>query len=206
MNAPNFICFPPAPLNGGKLEDAPPKVGDWVWQPKVDDWRAVVHVPTSTVWNQYGELSSHSEKGTFAVALAKLQAASMPWAEWLDVGMMNNRNDMMRGSIVVLDWITPAVPFEDRRTHLTALAPTLPWATELVADPAQSRDAVYLIPQVEGEDMGRFLDQMLRDQNAQLGRKFYEGVVAKRLGSPYRAHNQRPKQKTCDWVKHRFDQ
>ena len=39
-------------LSGGRIETAPKKIGTWIYQPKIDDWHGVVHVPTGQVWNQ----------------------------------------------------------------------------------------------------------------------------------------------------------
>lgn len=197
-----MICFPPAALNGGKLDTAPPKVGEWVWQPKVDDWRGVIHTPTGTVWNQYGQRSSITDK--FTVALDRLKTTSFA-AEWLDIGMMEQRNAMMRGSIVVFDLISLSRTFTERRAHLQAMFDVMPLATILVGRPDLAHDCVYLTAQVEGEAAGRSIYNSLQLQNEALNRKFYEGVVAKRADSLY-TFGRRPKQVTPDWIKHRFDQ
>jgi hypothetical protein len=47
--------------------------------------------------------------------------------------------------------------------------------------------------------------KLLQDGNATIGRKFYEGVVAKRRDAGYPVCT-RAKQKTHLWIKHRFDQ
>jgi hypothetical protein len=197
------ICLPPAPINGGKLETAPPKVGNWAWQPKIDDWRGIVHTPSLTVWNQYGEISSVAERGKLGNVLGMLAlAADVP--EWLDIGIMQNRHDMMRGSIIVLDVINH-LPFLDRRAYAESLFPLLPWATVIVGRQELRNNRVYLIPEVVGEQPGRELYEQLKIENNLLGAKFYEGVVCKKLDSLYPFH-QRPKTQASGWIKHRFDQ
>lgn len=211
----SLICFPPAALNGGPLESAPPKVGEWVWQPKVDDWRAVIHTPTGTVWNQYGKLSSITDK--FHVALDHLREAydnrvraDFAPAEWLDVGMMENRHDLMRGCIIVFDLIEAGVEQWRRYARLKAMFPRLPLdvADLLAVTGGQVRDSVYLINQWDNVDdsrdaLGR--QGWLKVQNECIGHKFFEGLVAKRRESIY-TFGRKPKQVTPDWVKHRFDQ
>ncbi len=200
---PQLICYPPAPLNGGPLETAPPKVGTWVWQPKVDGWRAVIHTPSRTVWNQYGKLSSCSEK--FQHILRELSFASCS-CEWLDVELMENRHDLMRGCIIVLDWIEPDLSFMRRRAMLRSLFPRLPIdVSRLLRETGgQVRDSVYLISQWDNRDPLKLYD-WLKQENEFIGHKFYEGLVAKRVDAPY-LFGQRPKQVTPDFIKHRFDQ
>jgi hypothetical protein len=210
MTPTNPICLPPAPLNGGALDTAPRKVGEWIWQPKIDDWRAIIHTPTGTVWNQYGQLSSIS--GKFETALRHLQEGceGRPRLEWLDVGMMENRNDLMRGCIVVLDLIEANTPFIARRAVLRICFPVLPVdvADLLRTTGGQVRDSIYLINQWENVETPADAlkrQQWLKSQNEHIGHKFYEGLVAKKENSPY-PFFQSPKTQTPDWIKHRFDQ
>jgi hypothetical protein len=206
MNRPDKpICLPPAPANGGALDTAPPKVGDWAWQPKIDDRRVVIHAPSRTVWNQYGQLSvAHRDEDKFDTALESLAMLSEFFTGWFDAGLMEYRNDMMRGSIVILDLIDDHLPFSARRSLLQSLFPVLPAATEIVGTP-EANDNVFLIPQFE-DITPIMLYRALQLQNVKLGRKFYEGVVAKRIDSLYPTHAQRPKTQVAAWIKHRFDQ
>lgn len=202
---PQLICYPPAPVNGGKLDTAPPKVGKWVWQPKVDGWRGVVHVPTRTVWSQYGKLSSINDK--FVVALSYLRDFTPSQCEWLDVELMENRHDLMRGCIIILDWIEPELPFMRRRALLRSLFPVLPIDVSrlLQETGGQVRDSVYLISQWDDGYDPLKLYTWLKQENELIGHKFYEGLVAKRVDAPY-LFGQKPKQVTPDFIKHRFDQ
>lgn len=202
-----MICFPPAALNGGKLEHAPAKVGEWVWQPKVDDWRAVLHVPSRTLWNQNGQLSSIAH--LFGPALRRLALAGHA-VEWLDVGLMNNRNDLMRGCIIVFDLIEADRELRSRRARLMNCFPVLPMdMAELMGlTGGQVQNSVYLINQwdnVESTLNALARQHFLLSQNEAIGHKFYEGLVAKRVDSLY-TFGRKPKQVTPDWIKHRFDQ
>jgi hypothetical protein len=68
-------------------------------------------------------------------------------------------------------------------------------------------DRVFLINQWTNGDteVPLRLEYTLKHQNAKIGRKFYEGLVAKQRHTPY-PMGARPKVKTSYWVKHRFDQ
>lgn len=204
--------FPPAPSKGGALDaSTPPKIGDWVWQPKIDDWRGVTHLPSRSVWNQYGVASAVAAQGKIADALEELgRTAARVFSNstgdgfrLFDIGIMENRHDMMRGAIVVFDVMDTKMPHVVRRQMLERMFPVLPLATELLAD-GNTRGGVWLINEFCVEDPLKLQD-ILKRENAKVGRKFYEGLVAKRDDASY-PMGTRPKQKTDLWVKHRFDQ
>jgi hypothetical protein len=203
------VCLPPAPANGGPLESAPPKIGEWVWQPKIDDRRVVIHCPSRTVWNQYGELSiAMRDGGKFQKALGIIceQMKRYALSEWLDAGLMEYRHDMMRGCIIVFDLIQ-ATDYYCRRDQLNAMFPVLPddMATALATDGGQIRDQVYLINDFTYFEEPLKLQENLKAQNARIGHKFYEGLVAKQVKAPY-PYSQAVKNTTPYWIKHRFDQ
>lgn len=198
----SMICFPPAALNGGPLESAPAKVGEWVWQPKVDGWRGVVHAPTMKLWSQYGELSSITDKFQVALHWLRVLHSEESQYEWLDVELMNNRHAMMRGSIIVLDLIVAGMEFSSRRKRLEQMLAPLPFASELVGKRA-ANDEVYLINQGTPQVNPLAYYQHLRVDNDAIGAQFYEGLVAKRAASLY-CFGRKPKQITSDWIKHRW--
>lgn len=212
--------YPPAPSNGGELSElTPPKVGEWVWQPKVDDWRGVVDAPSGVVWSQYGDLSTIALQGKIKAALAILRAkwgqATEAWQRF-DVGLMENRHDLMRGSIIVFDVMDSELPHNERRAWLETLFPVLPMAHIMLAGVANVRDEVFLVNEwrnpafnVDTQKGGRIspllLQALLKRENDLVGHKFYEGLVAKRADALYPVAT-KAKQKTPVWVKHRFDQ
>ena len=84
-------CFPARPVNGGPLEKALPKSGDWYYKPKYNGWRTLVHVPTGTRFNR--KLERLSIEKEFTIALHTLHglwldkgsdARSVNVPEWLD--------------------------------------------------------------------------------------------------------------------------
>ena len=199
MSAPRLIGFPPAPTNGGRFEDAPAKIGEWVWQPKVNEWRGIVHVPSSTVWSQYGDLSTVGQQGKIVEALAELKPFSQV-LEWLDIGIFENRHDLMKGSLVIFDWITPKLPHWDRRVFLAQWFTSLPCSVDTIRE---AKAGVYLVN--EWYQMAANVWEGLQKINAVLDKPFYEGLVAKRRDAIYPIQH-RAKGKTHLWVKHRFDQ
>ena len=64
--------YPARPLNGGPLERALPKPGQWHYEPKYNGWRALVHAPSGTMFNRYGQRLTIQRE--FATALAALRA------------------------------------------------------------------------------------------------------------------------------------
>ena len=195
--------FPAYPINGGRIEAAPKKIGTWIYQPKIDDWHGVVHVPTGRVWNQYGQPSSIAEK--FFAPLRLLQKSPF---KWLDVGLMNNRHDMMRGCIVIFDVIAPG-PFIERRTGLEKVFADriLPMASELL-EHGSVHDQLFLINQTTEDEINPlpFWHRLQAENcNALLTKNFYEGVVAKRIDKPYPLQLRKPKEPTPWMMKHRFD-
>ncbi len=202
MHADSFPSYPARPVNGGALHCALPKIGAWVWQPKVDDWRAIIHAPSGRVWNRHGKPSSVTGKLTAAFHFLR----DCPF-EWLDAGIMECRNDMMRASLVIFDFFptnNPSQTMRERRVLLEHEFEILPLATRLLANGFSVRERVLLINQSEGS--GLELYQQLQRENATLGRKFYEGVVAKRLDKPYPLQLRSPSTETPWMMKHRFDQ
>ena len=65
-------CYPARPVNGGPLPKAQPKHGDWVWEPKVNGWRAWEHAPTGAMFNR--ENKPLSIAAEFAPVCARIQA------------------------------------------------------------------------------------------------------------------------------------
>jgi hypothetical protein len=200
-----LITFPARPVNGGRLEDAPPKIGPWIVQPKIDDWRAIVHVPTGLIWNRHGELMTDAVVDKLDRAMCCLPAE----LDWLDVGIIERRNQLLRGSIVVFDWIPDrndilAGPhgflYHGRRDALRRQLPILPFATELARNRRES--CVFLINEFNPLDIW----EHLQEENRQAGSAFYEGIVCKRTDKPYPVQLQSPDKETPWMIKHRFDQ
>ena len=108
---PKPPTYPARPINGGKLELARPKRGEWYAEPKFNGWRTLVHRQSGAMFNRQLEpLSIHKE---FEQALYALRFA-LPWAEWVDCEGLERRHGIGKGSLIVLDFVSP-VPYSDRR-------------------------------------------------------------------------------------------
>jgi hypothetical protein len=230
---PPLVSFPARPVNGGRLENAQPKVGPWVYQPKIDDWRAIVHTPTKRIWNRHGKPMSLEQE--LWPVLSILHCTPF---EWLDVGVMERRNQLLRGSIVIFDYI-PSVDDDkltgrslahcERRAQLEHDFAILPSADVLhLFNPSELHNRVFLInefriPSEHGLgganlctmahaatfDLWRLLqtiNQELATDNHGAPRRFYEGIVAKRTDKPYPVQLLSPEKETPWMIKHRFDQ
>lgn len=182
--------YPARPVQGGQLELAPPKRGIWFSEPKYNGWRALVHTPTGAMWNRHGE--PLTIQPAFQEALDALR--SMEIAEFLDCEALERRHAMSHGTLIVLDCVDSALPYEARRTRLEASLP--------VHDPAAPPDLLMLVPSVPSDPS--VLYARLRDLNERFGCAFYEGIVMKRAGRTYPVQRSSPSQCYPWWVKHRF--
>jgi hypothetical protein len=97
--------YPARPLNGGPLELAPPKPGQWSYEPKYNGWRALVHAPTGSMFNRRGQPLSIA--GEFGRALERLRAAVVRVngraVEWFDCEALDRRHALGRGTLLVFD-------------------------------------------------------------------------------------------------------
>src|ERR1043165_1002522 len=124
MNVPPLLTFPARPIQGGRLEWAPPKRGLWYAEPKLNGWRALIYTPTGTMWNRHGALLTIADCFRPALAaLAKLAARGLVWA---DCEALERRHNLGRGTLVVLDVVPESgrPRYEQRRALLELLIPT----------------------------------------------------------------------------------
>ena len=199
------ITFPARPINGGRLELAPPKRGLWYAEPKLNGWRALIHTPTGTMWNRHGDLLTIAE--FFRPALAALAKLADQGLIWADCEALERRHNLGRGTLVVLDFVPEAgMPtYEQRRAKLESL---------LSSNPVFSGDTKLHVPcgialltpnlrVVSHADALAFYEN-LRAANRDLGCDFFEGVVMKRADSIYPVQSRSGTEECRGWVKHRF--
>ena len=98
---PKLITYPARPIQGGRLELAPPKRGLWYAEPKLNGWRALIHTPTGTMWNRHGALLTIAD--CFRPALAALAKLASRGLVWADCEALERRHNLGRGTLVVLD-------------------------------------------------------------------------------------------------------
>jgi hypothetical protein len=215
------LTYPARPVNGGPFDKARAKVGGpWFYEPKYNGWRAVVHVPTGTMFNRQGHTLSIA--GEFAAALDKLKSSPF---EWLDCEALDRRHGLGRGSLVVLDQPGNPLPYAGRLDSLWGhlVEPLLATVLESI-----STDAVAGLPSTATEVLNlhtrrpepdslyvpaAFTDRQAREVwrkklmqqvNANLGCDFYEGLVAKRGDSCYPVQLRSPDEEFPAWIKHRW--
>jgi ATP-dependent DNA ligase len=194
--------YPARPINGGPLERARPKSGQWTYEPKLNGWRALVHAPTGRMWNRHGERLSIED--SFRPVLDSLTRCNI---EWLDCEALERRLNLGRGSLVVFDYLPPGpdrlTPYSQRKTKLLHALKDLPnWQPWQLGPPIQ--DALYTLDSAL-PDSTELYYQLLQDENRALGADLYEGLVAKRTNSPYPVQQRSSSEETAFWVKHRWD-
>lgn len=196
--------FPARPVNGGRFDLAQPKRGRWFYEPKYNGWRALVHIPTGTMFNRHGQLLTIA--GEFGTALAALRVTLDCEAfRWADCEALERRHEIGRGTLIVLDVIPePAfagATYEERQRWIppSVIEPLLTHGP--IVRPAN--DSLYQPPSVESDDAAA-LWQRLKEANRIIGCEFYEGLVAKRADSPYPFQLRNSDEGFPGWMKHRW--
>ena len=219
LHPPSSILTPPTyparPINGGPLPNARPKTGDWYYEPKYNGWRALVHVPTGTMFNREGKRLSIN--GEFRKALdflgRTINVADFPDHAWLDCEALERRHGIGRGTLILLDYIpSPESHPSYRQRHDSLQGYCADGLIMYLAEPGRCEpDDVYLCPHIEdsgdGTPGGPFRMQVweeLQAANKRLGVEFFEGLVAKRADSLYPMQLRSPKEEFAGWMKHRW--
>lgn len=210
--------YPARPSNGGM--DFPSLCqpgalysgGDWLFEPKFNGWRGLLHAPSGTMWNRKG--GRLSIVGEFDRAIDQIRAERtralhslageedhgcislvVGEADWFDVEALERRHARGKGCLVVIDMPLLGVDCERRGKVLRTMFPP-------AIDHCAERDSAYSIPSYTD---GPAVWRELQDNNHMLGDiVFYEGVVAKRRHSMYPLQLFNPEKETTDWIKHRF--
>ena len=198
--APTFR-FPARPINGGPLDKARPKHGTWIYEPKLNGWRTVIHAPTRAMWNRHGQPLSIARE--FADALDALGALSaVSGIEYFDCEGLERRHSLGSGALYVLD----VIPSCDS-SQVTASTPQRERSAALDAHLPRSRYDVLPVrgslnrPDLVPGTMESW--EALQRINREWSAEFYEGLVAKRTDSPY-PHMTRATQESPHWMKHRW--
>lgn len=205
MSVPALITYPARPIQGGRLELAPPKRGLWYAEPKFNGWRALIHTPSGTMWNRHGALLTIADCFRPALeTLAKLASRGLVWA---DCEALERRHNLGRGTLVVLDAVpeSGAPNYAQRRALLESLLPSDAVFGGDTARPVPC-GTVVLTPTQRADSHADALAfyQRLRAANRALGCDFFEGVVMKRADSAYLVQLRSATEECRGWVKHRF--
>lgn len=199
---PSLISYPARPIQGGKLDRAPKKIGLWYAQPKYNGWRAVVHCPSGTMWNRHGGRLSIAHE--FDAALRELKKLSERGLIWADCEAMERRHNVGRRSLIVLDWIpdSESPTYEERRVFLESL---LPLERMSLGEGTIQEDSVLLAPSI-ADTNGQALQlyRSLGAINRTVLADVFEGVVMKRAVSAYPVQLRSATEESRALIKHRF--
>jgi hypothetical protein len=200
-----IITYPARPLNGGRF-GVVCKKPTYLWSPKFNGWRAVVHTPTGVMFNRHGEQLTISEE--FGEALGNLRRSEIPW---LDCEALERRHDIGCGTLIVLDAIVPKLNAGERHQLLIREADRWQWSTLVIGEKPEPNKA-YVSNQVALSDASQSGKSVLTDWwtwmqrvNKEWGADFYEGLVAKRFDSAYPIQLRSPEAECSSWVKHRWN-
>jgi hypothetical protein len=123
--------FAARPVNGGPLNLAQPKRGDWDYESKINGWRTWVHVPTGTMFNRHNQRLSIEGQFTTALRILREVFACFPatdgWnqREWADCEGLERRHNLGKGSLIVLDIPNHPLPYTARNDFLQLWFPPL---------------------------------------------------------------------------------
>ena len=194
--------FAARPVNGGPLEKALPKSGEWIVRGKYNGWRAWIHTPTRSMFNRKNEPLSIADEFKEALDVA----CRLPF-EWLDVEALERRHKIGQGSLIILD--TPILgPAEARYSIIRSAALGNGGCLEHTwPDDRLENNCVYL-PLTLKHSIGRTSEllfwQALKSSNTLLGCEFWEGVVAVKNNSKYPIQLRNAEQDYPFWMKHRW--
>lgn len=195
--------FPARPVNGGPLEQALPKEGDWAFEDKFNGWRLLLH-RSGAAFNRHGQ--PFSAVAGFQSAIAQLLTLFRPCAlaEWFDVEALGRRHAHARGSLVLLDLPGALGSYQGRREFMeTITTPRIPLTHPTLR---LQPDSVYLAGSYrwQAESVTAHW-HALQQLNRELydGAEFYEGIVAKKINSLYLQQHS-PTAEFPFWVKHRW--
>jgi ATP-dependent DNA ligase len=203
---PNLITYPARPIQGGRLELAPPKRGVWFAEPKFNGWRALVHTPSSTMWNRHG--SKLTIAHCFKDALDELRDLADEGLIWADCEALERRHQIARGTLIVLDAIphdpsfTPT--YTERREFLESLCiPQEPFSRGIhEGDTSPLLLTTSRMVCDQNESLAFYCG--LRQANHGLHAEFFEGVVMKRADAVYPVQLRSSTEETPCLIKHRF--
>jgi len=232
MNTLTPPSYPARPVNGGPLPKARRKRGAWAYEPKVNGWRAWLHVPTGQMFNRQNEPLSIA--GEFSKTAKELRERFVGMDgdafvfEWLDVEAFERRHNLGRGSLVILDVPLPAADYLARQQSIYSLlvAPGRARSWPFLHEPPPENSLLsfaysftdYGIASPaseewqsdEGHYRGEDVDgihtgwRLLQAANQTLGAEVFEGLVAKRVDSLYPVQLRSPDEEFPGWMKHRW--
>jgi hypothetical protein len=178
------------------------KVGHWLFEPKYNGWRTLVHAPTGAMFNRHGQLLTIQREFSAARAwLRELHVVSDAGVvEWFDGEALERRHGLGQGTLMVFDYIVTGSlePYWKRNARLAAVLPVHDYTVP------PKPDWVYAVATAPRHLVELEFYHCLKHLNRQWHCQFYEGVVAKRSASLYPIQLRSPTLEFPLWMKHRW--
>jgi len=203
---PSLLTYPARPIQGGRLELAPPKRGEWFAEPKVNGWRALVHTPSGAMWNRHGKRLTIAH--CFKDALDELRDLGDEGLVWADCEALQRRHDVARGTLIVLDAI-PADPkftptYQERRAFLESLRiPQERFSCGIHEGEPRPLLLTTSVPACDHNALLAFYFG-LKEASHTLKAPFFEGIVMKKADAPYPIQLRSSTEECRAMIKHRF--
>jgi hypothetical protein len=206
VGKPFLLTYPARPSNGGSfrgIHRLPYNAEKYSFSSKYNGWRALVHLPTRTMFNRHGEQLTIADefKPALDILCPTLDTEVFKWA---DVEGLERRHGIGKGTLILLDvipephFMVSDTPYEMRCNWVPpAIVPVHQYHTK------PDENAVYQVQRFSGGELPLMWDT-LQEVNKQWGCEFYEGVVAVRKDSQYPIQLRSPDEKSGAWIKHRW--
>lgn len=134
----------------------------WIWQPKIDDERAVIRLSDGAVFNRHGQAFDRTKVEVFEKAIGSLLHYGSQF-RWIDCGLIGFRDSAtfkaVRGSICVYDlpdhtgtWVERSKTMKDS-IPISSLNKNLPGAVFILEESEDAMDMFTrsrLVPGFEG--------------------------------------------------------
>lgn len=198
-------CYPLRPFNGGDWEGSIiPDLGDWMWEPKYNGHRVIVHAPTGAMFCR--RRMPYASAGMFSPAVKEALAAVGVFAggDWLDCEALSLRHGLSRGAMVVFDVMDHPGTYLERRAALIGAGLAIHDPSNAIPD-----QSIVMPPSVDNALLPALWKQVkehpLVSGAPSVPNEYYEGVVGKVPDSLYYAEAQsHPESSTMCWVKLRW--
>lgn len=173
------------PINGGRFDLTDSYNDNWLFEPKINGWRAVVCPDAGLFFNRHGK------RLTIEADIKPLLAHLPKLGQWLDCEILERRGTGKK-TLIVLDLPDAPEQYAERVGKLSALK------TFSLTETNES--GVYRLPQLTLSAAHEFWK---RNDVTSISGVLFEGLVAKRKDSRY-IKSSRPESESTKWVKHRF--
>lgn len=206
------VPIPMRPTSGGDLntlinvmgEDfVVRRLGKYTVEPKLNGWRLLIDLKDKVAYTRHRTRATLADKH-LTPALEKVYELFPYYGDedqprWLDAEGLERRHDFAKGSIVLLDVITPH-EHHLRRRLLTEQVKIAPISISQWKD---NPPLLSVVPNFAIESEYQSFYNRLKADNEKSGVEFYEGLVAKQKNSLY-VPMRAVAHESAEWTKYRF--